>query len=120
MKLIEEHRISRYSRNISKRDVAAEELIDCVEAVVAAANASKCELLRELKVKVKVEEESPIQVPRKRKHNWRVPRYWGILCLPLLRQDLARHDTTAFVFCIYLGLQFLPNTFVFHSVTHTI
>ena len=93
MKLIEEHRIRRYNKNLSTRDVAAKVLNDFVEAVVAGANAPKREVLKELKVKVKDEDKSPIQVPRKRKHKWNTWHDKGFAIYMLLYPKIFDGDS---------------------------
>ena len=102
MKLIEEYRIRRYNKNLSARNVAAEVLNDCVVAVVAGANAPKREVLRELKVKVKVEDKSPIQVPRKRKHKWNTWHDKGFAIYMLLHPKIFDGDSA--LASIYLGI----------------
>ena len=75
---------------------------DCVVAVLAGANAPKREVLRELRVKVKVEDKSPIQVPRKRKHKWNTWHDKGFAIYMLLHPKIFDGDSA--LASIYLGI----------------
>ena len=55
LKVLQERRFRRYHRNLSIRDIVAEVLDDCVEAVVYQGNAPKRVVKRELDVKCEVE-----------------------------------------------------------------
>ena len=70
LKIIDGHRIKRYNKNLSTRDILKEVFSNCVEAVDAGLSETTRRVLKELKETEKVEEKIPIHGPKKkRKHN---------------------------------------------------
>ena len=70
LKVLEQERIKRYQESLSVREIVSEVLSDCVEAISAAAEASRREgkVLERPEAKVVTEEISQSELRKKRKH----------------------------------------------------